>query len=408
MKDRRARPRRHPIRNLPLKWSFMLYVLACALAAIVLSITAGAWFSNLQSDLYYSYEAQWRVEQGIPQDGAELINSEANIILSRAPYDIVMTEADARRYDLYGTMTFLSVVIVCLACVVATGVLFFNRKLRAPLRLVDDASSRIAAGDLDFTIAYDNRNEMGRLAASFETMRASLAENQRELWRMVEQRQQLNAAFAHDLRTPLTVLKGYAEYLRAYVPQGRVPEAKLLSTVDLMRGYITRLEGYTASMGAMQRLEEVRPVPRVIAFAALSKRLQAAAEMLRGVAGLTFVEDGDGDVVVDADMITQVLENLVSNAARYAARMVRVDVSRVGAVLRLAVLDDGPGFTADMLEAGVKPFQRQRTGDEESEHYGLGLYICSVLCQRHGGSLVIENDGGGKVIATFAALESPA
>lgn len=77
------------------------------------------------------------------------------------------------------------------------------------------ASDRIAANDLDFSIAYDRKDEMGLLCKAFEKMRSALANNNREMWRQMDERQKINAAFSHDLRTPLTVIEGHLESFKS-------------------------------------------------------------------------------------------------------------------------------------------------------------------------------------------------
>ena len=103
------------------------------------------------------------------------------------------SERDSRLYDLYGILNILAVPIASVLCVIAAGVLFYLRKLKKPLLILDSASARIAAGHLDFKVEYDSANEFGRLAASFEKMRRSLYEANREMWQMMEARRRLNA-----------------------------------------------------------------------------------------------------------------------------------------------------------------------------------------------------------------------
>ena len=69
-------------------------------------------------------------------------------------------------------------------------------------------------------------DELGKLCQSFETMRASLEANSRALWDAVEERKRLNAAFSHDLRTPLTVLQGYSDFLLDTLPPGTCPRKR--------------------------------------------------------------------------------------------------------------------------------------------------------------------------------------
>ena len=115
------------------------------------------------------------------------------------------------------------------------------------------ASEKISNNDLDFSIEYDSKDELGQLCTSFEIMRTALANNFTEMWRQVEERKQLNAAFAHDLRTPLTVLKGYNEMLQASDnPQTR-------ETAVTMGKHILRMETYVSSMSNLRRLEDTQP-----------------------------------------------------------------------------------------------------------------------------------------------------
>lgn len=73
--------------------------------------------------------------------------------------------------------------------------------------------SHIADNDLDFSIGYGKQDELGQLCRAFETMRGELVKNDRYMWGLVEERKKINASIAHDLRTPITVIKGYSEYL---------------------------------------------------------------------------------------------------------------------------------------------------------------------------------------------------
>ena len=101
---------------------------------------------------------------------------------------------------------------------------------------------------------------MGALCASFEEMRRALWENNRVMWRQMEERKRLNAAFAHDLRTPLTVLRGYAGMLLHDLSEGADP-AEMAQEVGVMDAQVRRLEDYAQAMSSLQRLED-QPVRR--------------------------------------------------------------------------------------------------------------------------------------------------
>lgn len=96
---------------------------------------------------------------------------------------------------------------------------FINGNYRSLLLYWIMPAGKIAENNLDFKIIYDKEDELGKLCVSFEKMRQALQESNEEMWRQMEERKRLNAAFAHDLRTPLTVLKGQSELLRNMQPK---------------------------------------------------------------------------------------------------------------------------------------------------------------------------------------------
>lgn len=102
---------------------------------------------------------------------------------------------------------------VFVACLAVAGRRFYRDRLAGPIAAMDDAAGRIASGDLDFSVAPQRADELGRLCGQFEAMRAELERAEGKLWRAAESRRQVNAAFAHDLRTPLTVVRGQAELI---------------------------------------------------------------------------------------------------------------------------------------------------------------------------------------------------
>lgn len=401
-----VRRKNHPLKNLSLKWSFVLYVTLFIMLALLLSLLLSGLFSRLQNDIYEYYVELYQdvlARQGdLVVDGV-VIRKDAIQFYTESLQD-KFSERDKRLYTLYGAMSVLIVPIVSMICVLTAGVVFYQRKLNPPLKILDFASTRIAAGDLDFTVEYQSGNEFGRLAASFETMRGSLYKTNREMWRMMEGRRDLNAAFAHDLRTPLTVLRGYCDFLLKYVPDGKIDNEKAISTLSTMNVYLKRLEGYTSSMSSLQKLDEIELSPRQVSFGDLCEELKDIADMLRDGKRLVFRGKGDERLHIDTAAASQVCENLVSNAVRYAESEVRVSCSVTDGLLCVCVSDDGPGFTPEALKNAAEPYFRDEKDISDATHFGIGLYICRLLCEKHGGRLTIENIGGGRVTASFASL----
>ena len=333
-----------------------------------------------------------------------------------------------------GIMTWLLTFATGLCPVLAYGVLgwlafrhFYRVHIAGPLAELAGAADRIAGQDLDFAIRVVRGRELGRLSETLEHMRASLLEAQRELWRTVESRRRLNAAFAHDLRTPITVLKGTVEMAQMRLRRGDTLDEDAL---DALSAQVARLERYATSMGGLSKLED-RPVERET-FALddlreeLGRHVSEVMAVRGGGLGLNLPTVSEADrapapktccasestlkaatgsrpaalLAIDLPLVEEVLDNLLSNACVHASSIVTFDMMVDAGVLTLVVTDDGPGFTPEALHRGCDPFFSE---NKSAEHFGLGLNVSSVLCGLHGGKIALTNaeTGGARVIATF-------
>lgn len=297
-----------------------------------------------------------------------------------------------------------SIPIVYVSAIVFCAMLFYRRKLKTPIAILSDAAGRIADNTLDFQVAYDARDEMGSLCDSFERMRAALQQNNAEMWRQMEERRRLNAAFSHDLRTPLTVLRGHADLLKAEIPDESIDREEILQEITAMSAHIGRLENYVSAMSRLQRLEDVEIHRTQIPALEFAREMRESAEILCGDKTLKFVASPGLFWNVDAEVVMQVFENLLSNAVRYARTTVAVQVEEQPGELWISVSDDGPGFSPEDLQKATEPFYRAEGSGEG--HLGLGLNICRILCERHGGGVKVENEesGGARVRAWFSML----
>lgn len=287
-----------------------------------------------------------------------------------------------------------------LICIVICGIIFYRRKIEKPVAILSGASENISNNRLDFSVEAPEENELGDLCLSFEKMRVALQDNYLEMWRQVEERKRLNAAFAHDLRTPLTVLKGQSEMLVKYAP--KMSEDKIVSTAEMMKRHIIRLENYVDTMSDLQRLEDIEVTKERIEVKEFEKQLRITGTAICTEKDFTLFQNLSDrqSVKIDIPVVMQVYENLLSNALRYAKTKIEVTVDRHNEFLMLIVADDGTGFTSKDLSNAMKPFYRAES-ESHNEHFGMGLNICKILCEKHGGYIQISNENGAKVIAAF-------
>lgn len=272
-------------------------------------------------------------------------------------------------------------VLLPAAGLAGAGALFYRLKLKKPIALLEEGTKRIQAHDLDFTIPQPSADELGELCGAFETMRAELLRANRELWRQAEERKRLNAAFAHDLRNPITVLKGSVKLLK------RDPADK--QALERLGTYTARLEQYVEAMSSIQRLEQLPVRAGEVSLALLRSELEETARLVAPELKITVSAPEAGTVRIDHGLFLTAAENLLGNAARYARERIAVS---------LTVDGDGPGFPEELLRDGPKPFGKRSEG---GEHFGMGLYSCSLLCAKHGGALTLTNQGGASAEASL-------
>ncbi len=364
------------LRRKSIKWSFILYIPVSAIIAYAGAYAIGIFSNYLQA--YYLSQRGISIEYWL------------------------VTYGQAILVPLWALFIFMM-----------TGVIFYKRKLEKPLKLLMEASEKIANSSLDFQITYQKENELGSLCRSFEKMRNALYQNNQEMWRMLEERKNLNAAFSHDMRTPITVLKGYRDLLAKYIPGGEVSEEKIMEILKLMGGQIDRLENYTQKMSALQKLEDIVPEQKETDYEKFAGKCREIGDILADGLQTVYVTDSKHNAApvnirIDEELVLEVYENLLSNAVRYAESKLEIGISISGDMLEISVEDDGKGFTAEALQKAAKPFYRGEKGVENQEerfHFGVGLYICKIICEKCHGELRIENGSrGGKVTAGFGNI----
>ena len=299
------------------------------------------------------------------------------------------------------------------------GVLRFVRHRFLPeTAAVHTALEYMTLGDLSHEQAFAGSDEIGELAIQAEALRHHLTATKRDEWELQKEQKSINSAFAHDMRTPLTVMKGYTEFLIRFVPEGKLSQDAVLDRLHTILAQQERLLEFSKTMSEIQNIEmwELHCIP--VDTAKLADNIRS---MTVGVAKLTddirstdvsmpdnrqtFDMSTDADIpevlMLDHSLVMEVCENLVSNAVRYANSHISVRLSFVDDKLIVYVADDGPGFSANGLKQAASLYYTE--SDHSDGHFGMGLYICSKLCEKHGGSLQLINkiNGGAVISAEF-------
>lgn len=388
------------IRNLSLKKTILLYFVISLTAAFLLSGFTVHFARNMQNKIWEKY-----IDYADYTDVFQQYGKKYEIEILR-PNQSQMNRLDHHLSEMCDFMETYSVLIFSIVGSVVAVFFFYKNKLKTPLQELKDASQMIADNELDFHVSYENKDEMGTLCKEFEMMRSDLADNNRKMWRMIDDEKALRNAIAHDIRSPLSILRGYQEMLLEFVSAESIKTEDVIDILQTGMYQIDRIEHFTENMRKMSHLEQRELQCSEIELSELAKKIEAEAAMLsKKESKLCKVErvQEQNIVKVDEELVMEVTDNLLENAVRYAQKSIALQIKKKDGFLIISVEDDGIGFV-DTEEKVTEPFYHKNPQDD-LKHFGLGMYISRIFCEKHGGNLKIYNarQGGAHVEALFKA-----
>ncbi len=291
--------------------------------------------------------------------------------------------------------------LIAAICAVLLGFVLSRTVIR-PLRALERASERIADGNYNLEIVEGGKDDVGRLARSFNKMAHAL--------RLTEQkRKELVADVAHELRTPLSSIQGYTEVLRDGLVPSRERQEEIynhiLKEVRHLTGMVESMRVWMSNEQALEHLN-LEEIPARLPAQMVVERFRPAAEQKQVSLELE-VETHKGvepQVQADSDALGHILSNLVDNSLRYtpAGGSIRL---KIGSPIRLAgerrrvvwfeVHDSGEGIPAEHLPFVFERFYRvDKSRDRNTGGTGLGLAIVRDTIQALGGEVQIESESG--------------
>ncbi|HBG4412435.1 TPA: sensor histidine kinase [Clostridioides difficile] len=380
------------INNMSLKKAFFVLTLSSLIIASVLTTFTYILLNNLYNSIQDKY-LKTPINTGI-------ITIVQNNVNQFSDYDKTLL-------NIINILQLVLPLIFFIGLLLLADIIFYKVKLKTPIEILNKGAMEISNNNLDFCLEYNNNDELGNLCNAFEKMRSELNKNNIKMWTMINDRKQLNAAFSHDLRNPLTVLKGYSNYLTKYIPTGKLSDEKILSTTQLMSEHINRIEYYVENMSNAQRLEDLVVSKSMSNINKFIENLDENISIIAKQEGKSFTlksQINNINLFFDENIILRVVENIISNAFRYARNNVSILIYLEQELLTFVIEDDGIGFSKESLKLALRPFYRDKTLNDSNAHFGMGLYISKILCEKHGGSISIENNStnSAKITAKFS------
>lgn len=264
----------------------------------------------------------------------------------------------------------------------------FARRMTRPLRTLTTASAEIADGDYARRTGLHTGDEIETLSSSFDKMADAVQEKITALQADVRQREDFMGAFAHELKTPMTSIIGYADMLRTI----QASPAEQYEAAGAIYHEGRRLEALSGKLLALLGLGEETITLQPTTLAALWPRLQAACP------GVPLqLPACDAAVQADADLLLDLLCNLVGNAVKASepGQPVEVWAADNGDTVTLTVADHGCGIPQSEISRVTEPFYMvDKSRARKQGGSGLGLALCKRIAEVHGSDLHIESTPG--------------
>jgi two-component system, OmpR family, sensor kinase len=319
------------------------------------------------------------------------------VLLPPPPSRGEITRSVGRLLSLPGT-------ILLIAATVVAAVLIFA-PARKRLQALESAAQRLGEGDLAARAPEGGGDEIARVAHAFNSMATELAARDDALRTSDRLRRQMLADVSHELKTPLTSMRGYLETLQmSDVSVDADTRARYFDTVSRET---RRLETIVADLLDLARYENgvASLQPRVFAIDRVFEHIVRRHErdvQERGITLRTHVAPEADQVVADPDRVEQALENLVSNALRHTPEGgtidVRATIESSPAQLVIVVIDSGTGIGAEHIAHVFDRFYKvdasRATGNGHMKGSGLGLSIVKAIVERHGGTIAVTSVPG--------------
>ena len=308
-------------------------------------------------------------------------------------YDISLAQSSSSQVKLMAKDMILTATIILVFTALSVG-LWIYRSIAVPLVKLRKATQNIKEGNLDFVLEVEGKDEFSQLCQDFEEMRKRLKESTEEKILMDKENKELISNISHDLKTPITAVKGYVEGIMDGVAD----------TPEKMNRYVRTIYNKTNEMDHLineltfySKIDTNR-IPYTFSKLNVEDYFSDCAEELglemetRGIELVyaNYVEK-DVQVIADGEQIRRVIHNIVSNAIKYMEKpkgIIQLRVKDVGDFIQVEIEDNGKGIAAKDLPYIFDRFYRTDVSRNSSKGgSGIGLSIVKKIMEDHGGKV---------------------
>ncbi|WEG74310.1 sensor histidine kinase [Vagococcus intermedius] len=279
---------------------------------------------------------------------------------------------------------------------------YYSNKVTRELKKISYTTAQVKELNLDFQDQESMIKEVNDILMAMDQMKNSLKQSLEKQWQSEETLNFSLQALSHDLKTPLTVIKGNTELLE--LTDLTTEQSEYLAYLSQ---HITRVETYMEDLEHLAYpVEEIVPQPLVAVTTLIDEVNVLVTSLMEPTTyDLHFQLNNDCQVKDDYVRISlksfnRSIQNILSNAIRFNSegKAIVVEIQLIEKFFSVSIKDNGPGFSAEGLAKGTQRFYTEETSRRQGVHYGLGLAIATQLIQQAGGQLSLANyqraDGG--------------
>ena len=312
---------------------------------------------------------------------------------SQMVYDISLAQSSSSQVKLMAKDMILTATIILVFTALSVG-LWIYRSIAVPLVKLKKATKNIKEGNLDFVLEVEGNDEFSQLCQDFEEMRKRLKESTEEKILMDKENKELISNISHDLKTPITAVKGYVEGIMDGVAD--TPE-KMDRYVRTIYNKTNEMDHLINELTFYSKIDTNR-IPYTFSKLNVEDYFSDCAEELglemetRGIELVyaNYVEKGV-QVIADGEQIRRVIHNIVSNAIKYMEKprgIIQLRVKDVGDFIQVEIEDNGKGIAAKDLPYIFDRFYRTDVSRNSSKGgSGIGLSIVKKIMEDHGGKV---------------------
>lgn len=308
-------------------------------------------------------------------------------------YDISLAQSSSSQVKLMAKDMILTATIILVFTALSVG-LWIYRSIAVPLVKLRKATQNIKEGNLDFVLEVEGKDEFSQLCQDFEEMRKRLKESTEEKILMDKENKELISNISHDLKTPITAVKGYVEGIMDGVAD----------TPEKMNRYVRTIYNKTNEMDHLineltfySKIDTNR-IPYTFSKIHIADYFDDCVEELNleldaqhvDLTYFNYLED-DPIVIADAEQIKRVINNIVSNSIKYmdkSHKVINIRLRDVGDFVQVEIEDNGKGIATKDLTKIFDRFYRTDTSRNSTRGgSGIGLSIVKKILEDHGGKV---------------------